>query len=311
MLVNERYQGIAYPVEYGYNFGTDLLDPRFNSNNKVLDGVAFVADTDTLANHKTALNSENSENLNQLCNKTISTDDIKGSSVNEINYILATQIATIDLLRVEEGSELSQIVIGDDPQDLRGGVYNNSLPYFNTVMPFVEIIDNTLHWTSSEITEINDVGGSVVTNNLADNAVVMGEMLTTYKTDLAGNPDITWKFLNYRRTGGAIREYRFNNFKKDFSQSRMRGTIEQEIYNAFVKYYKVLASDDYKLTREDQTAYAFYLNNLLISVDFAQGTATVISRDPYVTQLREVNGFFKAVFNIATGEPVTTEEEEA
>lgn len=308
LVTNLRYNEIISPVEYGIDKIKTLLDGRFNTNNKILDGALYVTKTDTLANHLNTLKVLNSQNVNYQCDKLVDADDYKGSSIPEFSYIKAIYNATLKALRISDGSQLSSVIIGQYPTDLMGGVHNNSLPFFNTSCPFLNPIQAEYHWSSdssnNEIQEINSVGGSVWDNNAEDNGLVMGEQLSTYKTDNAANEDITWKFMNYRDTGSALREYRFKNFKKDFAQSRMNDDTEKEVRNAFLRYYKTLSSDAYRLLRSGKASYKFYEQNLKIALDFEAGTVTIFCKDPYVTQVREAIGYFKATFNLATGEAV-------
>ena len=304
LISNLRYNEIVSPVEYGIDKIKALLDGRFNTNNKILDGVLYLNKADTLANHKEKVKPLNSANINYQCDKLVDADDYKGASIPEFSYIKAIYNATLKALRVSDGSQLSAVLIGEEPNDLMGGIHNNSLPFFNTSCPYLNPIEADYHWLTDEITEINKVGGSVWDNNAEDNTLIMGEQLSTYKTDNAGNEDITWKFMNYRDTGSAIREYRFKNIKKDFAQSRMNDDIEKRVRNAFLKYYKTLSDNSHKLLRSDKASFKFYEQNLKISLDFANGRVTVYCLDPYVTQLRECIGYFKATFDISTGEVV-------
>lgn len=303
-IENLRYQAIVSPIEYGIQHIKTELDARFNTNNKVMDGVLFVNKTDTLANHRTALSALNSQSVHYQCDKLVDADNYKGSSIPEFSYIKAVFNATMRALRISDNAQLSTIVIGQYPEDLMGGAHNNSLPFFNSRCAYLNAIKPQHHWKSEEITELNDNGGSVWNNNASDNGIVMGEQLTTYKTDSAGNEDITWKYLNYRDTESAVREYRFVNFKKDFAQSRMNDDTEKVVRNAFIKYYKALSSDSYRLLRGGKTPLDFYKNNLKISLDFAKGQVTVYCLDPIVTQLRECIGYFKVTFSLETGEAV-------
>lgn len=303
-IENLRYNEIVSPVEYGIEKIKTLLDGRFNTNNKILDGALYVCKADTLANHKNTVKMLNSQNINYQCNKLVDDEDYKGSSIYEFTFINAVYNATLKALRVSDGSQLSAVLIGQYPEDLMGGTHNNSLPFFNTSCPFMNAILAEKHWKAEEIKEINEVGGSVWDNNADDSGLVMGEQLSTYRTDNAGNEDITWKFMNYRDTGSAIREYRFKNFKKDFAQSRMSDDTEKQVRNAFLRYYKTLRGSAYRLLREGKDAYKYYEQNLKVALDFANGTVTIACKDPYVTQVREANGFFKVTFDIATGEAV-------
>ena len=304
LVANKRYTKVVSPIEYGIDKIVTMLDSRFNTNNDILDGALFVDKVGTLATLVEEVKELNSQNLNYQCDKIVDNDNHKGSSIQEFSYIKAIYNATLSALRVSDGSQLSEVLIGQYPTDLMGGIHNNSLPFFNTSCPYLNAVTPEVHWSKDEIKEINDAGGSVWNNNAEDNGLVMGEQLSTYKNDNAGNEDITWKFMNYRDTGSAIREYRFRNFKKDFAQSRLNDDAEQTIRNAFIRYYKTLGDDAHRLVRAGKESLKYYVDNLKISVDFANGTVTVICKDPYVTQLREVNGFFKATFNISTGEAV-------
>ena len=308
LITNLRYNEIVSPIEYGIDKIKTLLDGRYNTNNKILDGALYVTKTDTLANHLVELAKLNSQNINYQCDKLVDADTYKGSSIPEFSFIKAIYNATLKALRVSDGSQLSAVIIGQYDDDLMGGVHNNSLPFFNTSCPYLNAIQPEYHWSSdasnNEIKEINSVGGSVWDNNATDNGLVMGEQLSTYKTDNAGNEDITWKFMNYRDTGSAIREFRFKNFKKDFAQSRMDDDTEKQVRNAFLRYYKTLSGNEYRCTRAGKESFKFYEQNLKVALNFAEGTVTIHCRDPYVTQLREAIGYFKATFDLATGEAV-------
>lgn len=304
VISNLRYQAIVSPIEYGTQAIKTELDARFNTNNKVLDGVLFVNKSNTLAGHKSAVGALNSQNVHYQCDKLVDEAEYKGSSIPEFSYIKAVYNATMRALRNSEGSQLSTIVIGQYPDDLMGGAHLNSLPFFNSKCAYLNAIKPQYHWNGEEITEINKAGGSVWDNNSADNGLVMGEQLTTYKNDSAGNEDITWKFLNYRDTASAVREYRFVNFKKDFAQSRMNSNTEKVVRNAFIKYYRALSGENFRLLRDGKEALDFYKKNLKISLDFANGRVTVYCLDPIVTQLRECVAFFKVTFSLETGEAV-------
>lgn len=58
---SDRYATIIFPYGYGTTFITDFLDPRWQIDNIVLDGIGIASYTDTLANIKTAANLLNSQ----------------------------------------------------------------------------------------------------------------------------------------------------------------------------------------------------------------------------------------------------------
>jgi hypothetical protein len=125
--------------------------------------------------------------------------------------------------------------------------------------------------------------------------VLIGEVVTTYKTDPASNPDITWKYLEYVDTSSSIREYYFNNLKADYRQHRLTtGAIlagramanAQTISASCTKYYQALAND--ALAQFGDAFLAFYKKNLTVTIDVPNGSASVSMLMPIVTQLREI-----------------------
>jgi hypothetical protein len=78
-------------------------------------------------------------------------------------------------------------------------------------------------FTDVEVEQLLDAGGFVIDTNRPFTAVIAGEVVTTYKTDSAGNPDPTFGFLNYVDTATAAREYIVNNTRAKFPQFRATG----------------------------------------------------------------------------------------
>jgi len=143
--------------------------------------------------------------------------------------------------------------------------------------------------------------------NSGGTGALVGEVVTTYKTDAASNPDPTFQFLNYVDTESNIREYRWNNAKAQFAQSRLTaGAIARNrdmqnkatIRAFFEKLYKDTSGDDFVLTVKGDAAEAFYKDNLTVTLNTATGTATVTDETPIVTQLREVIMTMKVTFSL-------------
>lgn len=309
LIGNNRYQAIVSPYAYGTSYLTDFLDPRFNVTNNILDGVAFVTQTDTVANIKTFANTQNSNSLVILSHISANNDDLKGSIYVEAPYNISAYFAAIRAFRLTDGTDISDLVTTTSALDTLGGVATASLPYFNT--PFSQLLpcDQSLSLTDTEIEELTDSGASVFQNNVTNSDVIFGQMVTTYKTDATGNDDISFKYLNYVDTSSNAREYQFNNVKKDFSQSRLTNSSSglvpyrsianaDLIESAFMGYYSTLSSDSYVLTRAGQEPTKFYRDNLSITIDLSTGTATVLQKVPLVTQLRNIVSTFQIQFNI-------------
>jgi hypothetical protein len=218
---NERYQGIVWQFDQDLAELTDFLDPRFNVTNNILDGRGFVGMTDTFANHLTALGTENSRSLSINTDKEI--DDTarhEGPAILEIPFVKVAEFAAIRALRRTEDATLGDLVISRSARDSFGGPWQNSKPYFNTPFPDLLVPDAGDSFTDVEIDQLRDAGGWVIDANRPFTAVIAGEVVTTYKTDSAGNPDPTFGYLNYVDTSTAAREYIVNNTRAKYPQYR-------------------------------------------------------------------------------------------
>jgi len=301
-----RYQNIVAP-EYAQSETLTLLDARWDIDNKVLNGVMIYGATDTLANLKTKLTSVNSQNLALFGNKLGTASDLKGSETGELNYVIAATIAAVRSLGFTEGANLSNIVTGNvDILDRTGGIQFASLPYFNTPLSNISPILANKGFTGTEIDELRDTGISVIGNNKADNGVLLGEVVTAYKTDTLGNPDTSFKFLNFRDTYDVATEYQFNNLKTDYPQSRLTyGDLregltmanEDSIRGSMIKYYKELGS--FGITQLGATAQNYYDTNLTISVDLQNRKVTAEQEIPIVTQFGNMVITSRIAFNVS------------
>lgn len=223
VLGKKRFQGIVWQWQDETDEVKDYLDARFNVNNDILDGVAFVGRTNTLANHLTTLGTENSESLSINVDKLISDSDYVGPAVLEIPFTKVAEFAAIRALRRTNESVLGDLVIARSPLDSFGGPHQNSKPYFNTPFADLENPDIGDSFTDVEVEQLLDAGGWVIDSNRAFTEVIAGEIVTTYKTDNAGNPDPTFGFLNYVDTSTASREYIVNNTRSQYPQYRAAG----------------------------------------------------------------------------------------
>ena len=299
VIADERYQTIVWPGNYGFTEITAELDSRFNVDNDVLDGVAISSLTDTFANLKTAGDAENSASLVILGNKLISDTLYKGSGLFELNTEIAAQQAAIRALRLTDGANIAQFIVSSatGSLDTIGGVALSSLPYFNTPVPDLPIIDIGKEFARDEIEDLIDTGVSVLTNNRTRTSVIFGEMVTTRKTDDASNPDTTFKFLNNVDTSVGIRELFFNNLKSRFVSSRLtagdlqpgRPMANAGLIRTFAsQLFATFSGRDFVLTPSGEAARKFFVDNLDVTVDLTTGSSTIIMLTPIVVQLREI-----------------------
>lgn len=298
-----RYQTIVYP-SYVRATAKTFLDARFNVDKKILDGVGIDCMTDTAANIVTAANANNSQSIAIIANKKIATPlaFYDGSGIFEIDTIIAAQIAAIRALRLTEDVNISSYVSATyGAKDAFGGMHIASLPYFNTIIPTLPLEDSDKDFTDSEISALTTAGATTIGNNVANTHVVMGTTLTTYKTDGAGDADVSFKYLEYVDAEVTCREYFFDNLRARFSQSRLtNGDImvgynmanEQVIKSFITGLYVDLAEKALVRIGKDIDTGAdwltYFKQNLVVTLDLALGKATVTMLLPIVTQLRSI-----------------------
>ncbi len=301
---NNRYQGVAWPYSDDLTTLTSFLDPRFNVSNDILDGVGFVSITDTLSNHLSALGAENSQSLSINADKLeVATTVYQGPAVLEIPAVKASQFMAVRGFRLTDGANIGSVVIARSSRDAFGGPALASKPYFNTPFPDLDLVNVGMGWSDVEIKQIKDAGGWVQGNNRAGNEVITGELVTTYKTDSAGNPDPTFGFLNYVDTASAIREYFVNNYRTRYAQFRLtagalirgRDSANSDSLAAFAtELNSDLGSPDFALTQTGigtlngvQVDFdRAFRENVVVTLDLADGQAIIAMTVFIIVQLR-------------------------
>lgn len=303
-----RFQTCLAPYEYGTDFLVkDFLDTRWNSVNKILDGVAVYGAVDTKANlviDGDALNSQSCYiDGNQLQAETYFIGDL----TKLIPYQYQSQIGALRALRLTENSNILNITPAATygPLDGAGGKHIGSLPYFNTLVKDVDVFPTGKGFSSTEITELNDAGISVIGNNQSGVSVLLGTALTTYKTDSVGNPDTTFKFLNTVDTMSLSAEYFYVNLKKRFVQSRLTAGLPLSGYStanlAIIKAYMLQLFKELgtaQLTVAGQEAETYFFDNMSLIVDYVAGKVTANGDLPIVVQLRELLVNLKTKFGV-------------
>ena len=293
-----RYQTVVWPYPADVDTVATFLDDRFNATDNILDGVAVTAQDDTLANLLTAGNTLNSQSVVYFGDLNVATSTYNGSVIFEMPWIKVSQFAAVRSLRLTDGSSIARYVISrNGARDSFGGPALASKPYFNTPMTRLTQAVNNLGFSRSEIEQLHDAGVSVIGGNRTQTNVILGEVVTTYKTDVAANPDISFKYLNYVDTSSNAREYFANNLRARFAQSRLtegdlvrgRDMANPELISAVcVGLYSDLAGPDFVLVQAGEAALQFFKQNLDVTVDLSTGTATINMVTPLVTQLREI-----------------------
>jgi len=307
-----RYQTIVFPsnldVEVVAKTAGDLdslLDPRWNSNNAILDGVCVISKTESLSNLKTFLNSKNSQSLIVHCQKSINETLYKGSSIFELDAVIASKIGAVRALGLTEGADNSNVIVANNADSV-GGPHIASLPYTNRSI-YLPLIEVGKGWKESEVSDLKSAGGFVIGNNTARTKTVLGEIITTYKYDLNGNTDTTYKFLNSVDIASISAEYIFNNIKSTYSQYRLTDGVVygnrnitnlDGIRSKLVEFYTVLSGENYMLYRSGNENIQYFVENLTLTMNLSTGSVSGNAKTPNVSQLRALDLKLQSVFNI-------------
>lgn len=308
-VATDRYQTIIWPYA-DQTVPAAYLLPRFNPTNDVLDGVSITSIVDTATAAEATLNALNDKNLvifvDEVTAEITGQVQYLGPAQNEASYVKSALFAGIRAIRLTEGQVITQFLTSSASLDQFGGPAIASLPYFNTPMSFLPTIRPGRGFTHQEIEDIGTAGGAVMGVNRGGAGALVGEVPTTFKTDSASNPDLTFKFLNFVDTGSNAREYFFNNLKARFAQSRLtegavsrgRDMANEVVIAAYLdKLYNDLAGPAFVLVQDGEDAIRFFKQNRTIVLDIATGKATITALVPIVTQLRTIIMTMKIAFS--------------
>lgn len=316
---NKRYQTIICPfghelLDHPESVGglSDVVEKLWNVDGLVQDTMFFSGatasrsgDSDPIANALPLLNEQQLTFFSDI-SPDFDTTPLNGLSapLDICNFVFDTiesivaKLAAIRSLRLTPGESIAQFVdASNGPLDSFGGAALASKPYFNMPLPGITLVDKPGYgFDQTEIDNALDAGAWTIGANQAGSPIT-GEVPTTYKTDIAGNDDVSYKFLNYVDTISSVREYFFNNLISRFAQSRLtngdvirgRDMANQETIAVYCELlYQDLSGPDFVLVEAGESSFAFFKRKLVVTIDTATGRATVDMVVPIVTQLREI-----------------------
>lgn len=307
-IEGERYQTIVWGHQLDPEILVDFLDARWNVTNDIQDGVGIIGYADSVSSIYTELANYNSQSLVMPCDLAVDETQWSGSASQVPEQVLAACLAAVRALRLTAGANITSLLSGAVGRDSSGGPALSSRPYFNTPLSNLPVIPQGYGFTAVEMENIKALGGTILGNNRARNTIILGEVVTTYKTDIAGNPDDSFKFLNYVDTAVNAREFFWNNFKSEYAQSRLSpGDLvegrpmqnEASILGFCALLFTVLSQSDYVLTAAGEDALNSFKDNTIISIDYGAGLVTLLFNSfPIVTQLRTIDSTIKISFAI-------------
>jgi len=307
-VASTRYQTIVWPNSYTLGSLSGFLNPRKNVANNVMDGRGFVYLNQPFSTVMATALGLNSSEIVVLNNQpTAMANRWLGPYLPEAPDVIAAKFAAARDLRLSLGADISSVVVTNAPNDQVGGPSTASLPYFNT--PLIGVapgLAGTGH-TYDEQVELEASGVSVIGDNRFGNSVIAGQIVTTWLNDAAGNPDQTWKYLEWRDTHGMIREFFQENCQKRFAQTRLTTgdivggfdmTNQQTIFSFCQLLYQQLTQ--MALTVEGQAARTAFEQSLVITLTPSQRLAAISMVVPMVSQLGQINGVIQYTFTVGS-----------
>ena len=301
-----RFHTILWPWETDFSEPNDFLTPRNIISNAFLQGVCYIGLDGTEAEIKAVVNGAtplNSLNLFFMGNRTIS----GVSGIIEPSDWRIAEFAAIEGLRLTDGASISQYVTVDAPLDNVGGSALASLGYYATPLANTSPVPPELLFDEQEQVNLKADGYTIIGVNESANSVIMGEVVSTYKKDDAGNDDPSFKFLNYIRTGWLILEIYFTTVKTSYKQSRLtEGALvprramanKGSITGKYLGVFKELGGPDFVLCQAGSAAEKTFSDNLVVETDLADGLVSSSGVLPIVTQNRKFDMVWQMAFTI-------------
>jgi len=310
-IPDKHYTGINAPEYLDIaDVVAEELDNRFNTSNKIYDGVCFSGKNGSVSDILTYLDGLNSKSLVIMGNKLAPTSPaadelISGSAITHPNDWTVSEFMGIRAIRLTDGAPVSDYVQAGG-LDTVGGKALASLPYFNTVLGQTPVTAARYLFTESEKRQVESAGYAVVDVNPSETAVITGGVRMTYNVDDIGNEDKTFRYLNFVDTGSVCREYIFNRMKADLAQQRLTaGDLipgrniknDASIEALYMEYYGELAEE--ALLQAGSEVTSAVRDNVTVKIDMAERAVTLIADMPIVTQIGSVNVPLTMVFSIS------------
>lgn len=309
-ITNVRYNTVVYPGNWPTTTATAQFEPLWNVTNAVQDGQIITCKADTYANLLSGVSAYNYKTLVLIGNKKITAASLVGGAIIMPSVTIAAQFAAIRALRLTLNANIAAYVISNQgANDSFGGPAIASLPYFNTPFYNLPVVAPGNDFLATEVNALVAAGVAVLGNNITGTQVIAGAIPTNYHTDVAGNPDTSFQFLEYVDTISQAREYMYNNLKSRFAQSRLtqgdllpgRSMANPSAIQSYLdQLYTDLSGQNYCLTQAGETALQFFKSNRTVTLNMTNGTATVLMVVPIVVQLRTILATMQLSFSAST-----------
>ena len=295
---SQRYQTVVWPEVYDLSVVRAWIDDRFNVTNGIENGTVISNRVDTMANIVSEANGLNSQNIVILSDQIVNAPARKGSMLREMPDVTTALVGGIRSLRLTADSNVTQFVTTTEPRDQFGGDHFATLPYANTQVTGIQPPLPEDDWSADEMDDLEEAGASVVTANRTYTNVIMGEFVTTYKTDSAGNPDTSYKFLNTVDAVSVTRERFVLNLRRRYAQTRLTSgelipqlamANESSIFG-FLTQVRADLVDDGILQAGEEAEADFERTTTVSITSLSQGRVSVAMAPLLVGQLRALIG---------------------
>ena len=204
-----RYTQILYPSYYRSKLTVvdSLLKDRFNTRNAVKDGRAYIGLCANLVNSLEATDEFNTQSIFVASSPLLDRANYAGGANFTTDDIYCAFMAGAIARMQTDGADITDLISGAEGlRDYSGGGHIASLPLHN--MPVTDSIPtkSTLYWNQTEQEQLTAVGLSTWGANVKGNTVISGDCRTLWKTDAAGNENLTWSQLEFMETSSIVRE---------------------------------------------------------------------------------------------------------
>jgi hypothetical protein len=227
LIGDTRYTHILWP-DYFYskiNIIDDLLRERFNVFNDVASGAAWTSITlGSVVELQEATATLNSQNLIFVAAKKV--NGLFGASIGADKTRLpdcdVAFLAAAHARMLTPDAGLTDLgFIAEGAKDYTGGYHMASFPMHNIVIPNVVPANPRWYFTHVEQALLNASNVSTYGVNRTGTTTISGNMLTMWKTDAAGNVNLTYKQAEYLYTAMTVREWMDSAARVKYGSQRM------------------------------------------------------------------------------------------
>ncbi len=291
--IKKRYNYIIFDKNIAPTKIGTYLDSIFNKSNQIKAGIGFTAGEGDESELDTLADSVDYKSL-------LTWGNLTNITLNAIPILVLAEMVAIVTLRLAEGAFLGKYVI--PTEEKFGSIARASLPYHMTPMSYkppkgtvdVEVLER-----------LEAKGISFIVQD--GNRTVIRDLVTTYKTNEAGQPDTIFHYLNHVQQALAYRELLFLNVNSSYAMTRatkkqltpnLAETNVNSVRGDFIRWYREAGDVDHALVESGAEAIAFFDENLKVSLDTFKGKYSISLKIQLKAQFKKLNAVISVAFDI-------------